>query len=59
MEHSHSVGAFVYWGMWVVVKYFLDQSLLDTLFHITQVRNDSWKLEILSFAQCCYSPVHV
>jgi hypothetical protein len=55
MEHSHSVGAFVFGGSWVAVKYFLDQSVLDTLFHITQVRNDTWKSEILGFAQCWYS----
>jgi hypothetical protein len=53
------VGAFVCGGSWVAVKYFLDQSVLDTVFHITQVRNASWKSVILGFGQRCYSICHV
>jgi hypothetical protein len=36
MEHSHTVRAFVSWGMWVVVKYFWDQCLLGILDQISQ-----------------------
>jgi hypothetical protein len=55
MEHSHSVGAFACGGVWVVVKYFLDQCLLNTVLQIKQVRNASWKTVILGFPQCYYS----
>jgi hypothetical protein len=41
-------------GVWVVVKYFLYQCLLGTLFQIMQVTNASWKSLISGLAQCCY-----
>jgi hypothetical protein len=50
-ELSHSVQVFVCVGACVVIKYFLYQCLLGTLFQIMEVSNASWKSLISGLAQ--------
>jgi hypothetical protein len=59
MELSHTVDVFVCGGACVVVKFFLNLCLLDTLFQIMQVSKASWKSLISHLAQCCNSKDHL